>query len=223
MQFSEGTSANGGDLLSYADLFLLSDERVMQEVRGGNADAFAVVFKRYHRLVHVVALRILRDAAEAEDVTQTVFLEIFRNAVQFDSARGALKVWLLQYAYSRSTNRLNYLLVRRLGNHTDASEVEEAREFWSPARLQCQETSQLSREALACLSASQRQTMEMFFFEGLSHKEISERTGDSYAKVRHHYYRGLEQIRSFFELLTPKRTRPRRREEISVRGKVRPC
>src|ERR1700694_2498620 len=64
-------SSMSGDSLSYSDLLQLGDERLMQEVCAGNGDAFAVVFKRYHRLVHTVALRILRDAAEAEDVTQT--------------------------------------------------------------------------------------------------------------------------------------------------------
>src|SRR6202166_3625258 len=128
-------SSMSGDSLSYSDLLQLGDERLMQEVCAGNGDAFAVVFKRYHRLVHTVALRILRDAAEAEDVTQTVFLEIFRNAAQFDSTRGTLKVWLLQYAYSRSMNHRNYLLVRQVYNRADVSAIDEAASLWSPGRL----------------------------------------------------------------------------------------
>ena len=204
-----------GDSLSYSDLLQLGDERLMQEVCAGNGDAFAVVFKRYHRLVHTVALRILRDAAEAEDVTQTVFLEIFRNAVQFDSRRGILKVWLLQYAYSRSTNRRNYLTVRHAYDSADVSALDEVSAFWSPARLPLQESNQLSNEAMACLSDSQRQTIEMFFFDGLTCKEIAGRTGDTYANVRHQYYRGLDKMRSFFDLLTSKRTRSRRKGELS--------
>ena len=81
-----------GDRLFYSELLRLSDDSLMQEVCAGNDDAFAVVFKRYHHLVQTVALRILRDAAEAEDMTQAVFLEIFRNAAQFDCQRGSLKV-----------------------------------------------------------------------------------------------------------------------------------
>lgn len=216
MDRSKVASNMSGDPLSYPELLLLSDARLMQEVCAGSGDAFAVVFKRYHRLVHTVALRILRDAAEAEDVTQTVFLEIFRNAGQFDSRRGILKVWLLQYAYSRSMNRRNYLLVRHAYDHTEVSAIDEADTFWSPARLQVQEASRLSSEAMACLSASQRQTIEMFFFDGLTCREIAERTGDSYANVRHHYYRGLDQMRSFFELVTLKRARSRRKGEVSL-------
>ncbi len=62
------------DRIPYAELLKLADEALMQELQSGNTDAFAVVFKRYHRLVHVTALNILRDASEAEDLTQTVFL-----------------------------------------------------------------------------------------------------------------------------------------------------
>lgn len=185
--------------MSYADLLKLSDELVMQELQAGNADAFAVVFRRYHRLIHVTALRILRDAAEAEDATQIVFLEIYRNAVQFDPLKGSLKVWLLQYAYSRSVNRRNYLLRRYAYNHVDLTAVDETEGFWSPKRLQLQETSRLTTEALSSLPDSQRQTIELFFFEGLTLKEIASRKKETYSNVRHHYYRGLEHLRAHLQ------------------------
>lgn len=86
----------------------------MQELQAGNTDAFAFLFKRYHRLVQVTALHILRDAGEAEDLTQTVFLEIYRRLGQFDPSTGTLKVWVLQYAYSRSMHRRNYLFVHQV-------------------------------------------------------------------------------------------------------------
>jgi RNA polymerase sigma-70 factor (ECF subfamily) len=205
-----------GDLASYSELLLLSDDRLMQEVRAGNDDAFAAIFRRYHRLVYTVALRILRDAAEAEDLTQTVFLEVFRDAAQFDSRRGTLKVWLLQYAYGRSINRRNYLVVRHAYDVIETGPIDKAETFWFPERLQLQEASRLSNEAMACLSDSQRQTISMFFFEGLTCREIAARTGDTYANVRHHYYRGLDQMRSFLDLLTFKRIRSRQKEDLSL-------
>ncbi len=161
MRLPRVSSGDCDDRASYAELLMLDDERVMRHLQAGNTDAFAVIFKRYHRLVHVTALHILRDTAEAEDLTQSVFLEIYRKAGQFDSARGTLKVWLLQYAYSRSTNRRNYLLVRHLYNKADVSAVDEAASFWSPGRLQSQESSRLASEALESLPEAQRQTIEM--------------------------------------------------------------
>ena len=70
------TPGDGSHRIAYTELLGLSDESVMQELVAGNTDAFLVVFKRYHRLLYVVSLRILRDAAEAEGLTQSVFLEV---------------------------------------------------------------------------------------------------------------------------------------------------
>jgi len=185
MSFMRASSGDRDDRMSYADLSALDDQLLMRHLQSGNTDAFAVIFKRYHRLVHVTALRMLRDAAEAEDLTQSIFLEFYRKSGQFDAARGTLKVWLLQYAYSRGTNRRNYLLVRRLYNKADLSAIEEAASFWSP-RLQPQESSRLAAEALESLPEAQRQTIEMFFFQGLDFQEIARRRNEKFSNVRHH-------------------------------------
>lgn len=192
---------------SYSDLLALGDERIMQELQTGNTDAFAVIFKRYHRLVHVTALHILRDASEAEDLTQSVFLEVYRKTGQFDVRRGTLKVWLLQYAYSRSINRRNYLLVRHAYHGAEVNAIDEEAGLWSPTRLQFQETRRLATEALEALPDAQKQTIEMFFFQGLNFKEIAQRRNEKFSNVRHHYYRGLERLRSYLE------TRPNREQQ----------
>jgi RNA polymerase sigma-70 factor, ECF subfamily len=183
----------------YSELQDLSDERLVQEIQSGNADAFAVIFKRFHRLVHVTALNILRDAAEAEEVTQTVFLEIYRRLAQFDSSRGTLKVWLLQFAYSRSIHRRNYLFVRRFHSQVELSAVEEKESHWSPARLQPQERIRLTNQAIAILPPPQKQTIQLFFFEGLTLKEIAQRRNENLSNIRHHYYRGLERLRVYLQ------------------------
>ena len=113
-------------------------------------------------------------------------------------------------------NRRNYLLIRHAYDATEVSAIDEAEAFWFPERLQAQEASRLSSEAMECLSDSQRQTITMFFFEGLTCREIAVRTGDTYANIRHHYYRGLDQMRSYLDLLAFKRTRSRKKEDLSL-------
>ena len=76
----------------------------------GRQTALTVIFDRYHRLVFSVASRIVRDAGEAEEVVQTVFLDIFRAAASFDPRKGILKMWILQYAYHRALNRKRHLV-----------------------------------------------------------------------------------------------------------------
>jgi RNA polymerase sigma-70 factor (ECF subfamily) len=204
MSLPESLSGDARGRIPYAELQSLADERLVEEIRAGNADAFAVVFKRYHRLVHFTALNIIRDAGEAEDLTQTVFLEVYRRLGQFDAAKGTLKVWLLQFAYSRSMHRRNYLFVRQFHHHVDVREAEERASFWSADHLEPQEAKRLTEEALAVLPEPQRRTLEMFFFEGLSLREIAERRKENYPNVRHHYYRGLERLHSYLTRRSPR-------------------
>jgi RNA polymerase sigma-70 factor, ECF subfamily len=174
----------------------LPDEKIMSEVQSGSGDAFAVLFDRYHRLVLFTALKIVRDAGEAEDVTQNVFLEIYQAARQFDPSRGNLKVWLLQFAYHRSINRRNYLVLRQF---YDRGNIEEAVDWENEGviapQLATQEAIRLVDEALATLNEAQRRTIHKVFFEGMTLKELAEQTKESFSNVRNHYYRGLDRLR----------------------------
>jgi RNA polymerase sigma-70 factor (ECF subfamily) len=183
--------------LPYAELAKLSDEAVMLHLQKGQHNALAVLFDRYHRLVTTIASRILRDAGEAEDLMQAVFLEVFRSSAQFDPAKGTTKVWLLQYAYHRSFNRRQYLSLRGLYEHSSKAEGEPepvlARNAQSHSAM---ESSHLVKEALGSLNGPQRKVLELAFYEGLTMREIAEKTGDSFDSVRHNYYRGLERLRT---------------------------
>jgi Sigma-70 region 2 len=82
-----------------------TDERLVGAIVGGDHDAIAILFDRFGRLVFRVAERILHDPGEAEEILQTVFLDIFRSAGKFDPARGSVRIWLLQYAVSPDRSR----------------------------------------------------------------------------------------------------------------------
>jgi RNA polymerase sigma-70 factor (ECF subfamily) len=177
-------------------LIQLSDEQIMEEVQTGNGDAFAVLFDRYHRLVLVTALKIVRDVSEAEEVTQSVFLEIYRAARQFDPSRGTLKVWLLQFAYHRSINRRNYLILRHF---YDRGDIQDAVNWeCSGATTQqfaTQEAARMVEQSLAVLNEPQRKAIQKVYLEGMTLKEVSEQLGESLSNVRNHYYRGLDRLR----------------------------
>jgi CheY-like chemotaxis protein len=70
-----------------AELKPLTDDQLMVQLQEGVNDALAVLFERYHRLVFSIALKIVRDRGEAEDVTQNVFLEIYSSVAQFDPGK----------------------------------------------------------------------------------------------------------------------------------------
>ena len=180
----------------------LSDEELIGRLRQGHPEALPVLFDRFYRLVLKVALRILRDPGEAEDVMQDVFFEIFNRAAQFDPAKGSAKTWVLQYAYHRSLSRRQYLALRSFYDRRQIGE-REVLESNSPdvswRGLTFQEWRRVIEQGLATLNEKQRNTLELVCFEGLLLSEIAERTEESLPNVRHHYYRGLEGLRKFLQ------------------------
>jgi RNA polymerase sigma-70 factor, ECF subfamily len=163
----------------------------------GQSDALAVLFDRYQKLVLSIALKIVRDPGEAEDVTQTVFLDFYRAVAQFDPRKGNTKVWLMQYAYHRAINRRQHLQGREFYRSAELEELEtRPAQAHATFGLSSPETKALVRQSMSALSEMQKAVIEMACYEGLSMREISERTGDSFVSVRHHYYRGLQKLRS---------------------------
>jgi len=180
----------------------MTDEDVMEQLRNGNPDALPILFDRFHRLVLKIARRILRDPGEAEDVMQAIFLEIFNKAGRFDPAKGSTKTWLLQYAYHRSLSRRQYLTLRNFYDRHQTTElevVESNRVGVSWRGLTFQEWGRVIHQGLATLNEKQRKTVELACFQGLLLSEIAERTKESLANVRHHYYRGLQALRKFLQ------------------------
>ena len=168
-------------------------------LQAGQTDALAVLFDRYQKLVLSIALKIVRDPGEAEDVTQTVFLDVYRAVAQFDPGKGNTKVWLMQYAYHRAISRRQHLQGREFYKNTELVEEEvDTRPVEAHATfgLSSPETKTLVRQSMSALSDMQRSVIEMASYEGLTMREIADRTGDSFVNVRHHYYRGIKKLRS---------------------------
>jgi len=175
------------------------DETLMEELQVGRVDALAVLFNRYRRLVFTVANSILRDSAEAEDLTQDVFIEICRKAQLYDSAKGSVKTWVLQYAYHRSFNRRRYLSLRHSHNSV-GQEISQAQlELYGNAACDRVVQHRLCMEALRrgmkALKDKERVVIECVSFEGLTLREASARMRVSYVSARNHYYRGLKKLK----------------------------
>jgi RNA polymerase sigma-70 factor (ECF subfamily) len=187
-------------MLRWKDLLKSDDEELISELVKSNHDALAVIVDSYQQLVLTVARRIVRDESEAEEVAQTVFMEVFRRPAQFDARRGTLKMWLLQFAYSRSINRRTYLESRRFYSQVDLETAEQCdRSTAPPGRLSCGETARLVRQALRVLNDKQRRAIDLVYFEGLTLEEAAHKAGETQAATRHHYYRGLMKLRQFIQ------------------------
>jgi RNA polymerase sigma-70 factor (ECF subfamily) len=186
--------------LSWTELQGVEDSELIRLLLSGDHDALAVIVDRYQRLVFSVALRIVKDEGEAEDVVQIVFTDIFKRAEQFDPSRGTLKMWLLQYAYSRSVNRRHYLEQRQFYSQLDVDDLNPL--GFSAGRnrsdgLSTAEVGRLLEQAIHSLRPSQQVAITLIYFEGLTLEEAAQRTGETLAAIRHHYYRGLMKLREF--------------------------
>jgi RNA polymerase sigma-70 factor (ECF subfamily) len=196
------------------------DEELVREFRSGSAQALGVIFDRYYRLVFATAWRVLRDSGEAEDLTQSVFFEIFRKASHFDPARGPLNKWILTLAYHRSLNRRSYLMTRQFYKGHLELIGENGEELWSTSlTLPAQEAARLVNECLGLLDPRQRQVMELVFFKELTFKEIAEQTQQTFGNVRNQYYRSLKRLRA--HLSGPSR-QDRRRDRQSQGSRIAP-
>jgi RNA polymerase sigma-70 factor (ECF subfamily) len=184
--------------LPWPELQLAEDADLLRQLALGNGDAFGVIVDRYHRLVFSVASRIVKDEGEAEDVTQTVFLDVFRKLALFDPAKGTMKTWLLQFAYTRSVNRRYHLQQQHFYSKLHIDEItplafstERSADRW----LTAADASRCLTQALACLKPKQRQAIELISLEGLTFQEAAQKSGESLPSTRHNYYRGMVKLR----------------------------
>jgi RNA polymerase sigma-70 factor (ECF subfamily) len=175
-----------------------TDGELIAEMHLPNSDALAALFRRYIRLVHRVAADILRDDGEAEDVAQEVFLEIYRKSHLYDPSRGAVRVWLLQYAYRRSLRRRD-VLRRRAAYRGEPLDGVDPPTRGCRQNLTREECRWVIRTGLAQLPERQRATLELACLEEKSLREVAQRLRVSLGCARHYYYRGLARLRAWAE------------------------
>lgn len=183
----------------HGNLLEASDNDLAFELMQKNHEALAVLIDRYQRLVFTIAVRIVRDPGEAEDVAQIVFLEIFRKAKSFEPDKGPFRGWLLRYAYTRSMDRRDQLECRRfytsLGlDEAGALEIP-SRDFFSGSFTE-QEVTVFVQQALDSLNSNQRKVVDSIALEGRTLKETAEVLGHSLAATKNYYYRGIMGLRA---------------------------
>jgi RNA polymerase sigma-70 factor, ECF subfamily len=174
-----------------------SDEDLMAWIQAKDSKGLDLLYTRYSRLVFGIALRILNDKSEAEEVVQEVFFSLYQKALLFDPAKGSAKGWVVQIAFSRARDRRAHLLRRGFYSGTDLESLDDTLagrddvEREVGLRIDC---SQLL-SAFEDLTQMQRRTLELFYFQDLELREISQRLNEPFGNVRHHFYRGLERLR----------------------------
>jgi RNA polymerase sigma-70 factor, ECF subfamily len=180
------------------------DEALVAAMARGERAALATLYERHSPLLLGLALRIVREKREAEDLLHDVFLEAWRSAQDFDPKRGRVRTWLAIRMRSRALDLQKSARVSRNTGDGGLDLVVDDAEGLSPDHGRV-------RSALAELAQEQRRVLELAYFEGLSCTEIAERVAIPVGTVKSRIAAGLDRLRS--GLVTAARTATRRTEK----------
>jgi RNA polymerase sigma-70 factor (ECF subfamily) len=164
---------------------------------GGDHLALGELYDRHARLLYSLALRILRERADAEDVLQEAFAQVWRQAARFEAARGTVAGWLVTVTRSRALDRLRR---RRLQPEGVADFQWFAQAVPDPGRgldlqLVTAEQAERVRAAVTALPDDQRVPLELAYYEGLSQTEIAAKLGVPLGTIKTRMRQTLRRLR----------------------------
>ena len=176
----------------------VDDREDLRRLAAGDGDAAARLYDRHARAVYSLALRIVNDEGDAEDVVQEVFAQAWRQAARYDASRGVVAAWLLMMARSRAIDKLRSARAR-----PDSRGVDDPRAIDdmpavvrdAPSRIIDAENARLAQRALAELPLLQRLVIELAYYEGLTQREIADRLEQPLGTVKSRLRLGLLKLR----------------------------
>jgi len=167
-----------------------NDAALVAAIRSGDDQAMAQLYDRYSGIVYSVALRVLGDTGAAEDILQDIFMQLWRNPDVFDASRGSLPAWLAVIARNRAIDTL-----RKRRPEEEISDVVVSVEPDLARGAEWSRVLDKIRGVLGTMPAPQRSALEMSFFEGLTHSEIAEKTGEPLGTIKTRIRAGLNALR----------------------------
>ena len=174
----------------------LSDEALVALVARSADSALAELYDRYGRVAYGLALRILRDAALAEDAVQDGFLAVWRTAPQFVPERGKASSWILTLVHRRAVDLVRRE-ERRRGDPLDGVADATSGGADEAAWLALERTR--VQEALRKLPDGQREALELAYYGGFTQSELAERLGEPLGTIKSRMFNGLRALRGLLE------------------------
>jgi RNA polymerase sigma-70 factor, ECF subfamily len=167
-----------------------TDWSLLARIGQRDEEALSALYDRYSGLVYSEAKRILRDAGAAEEILQDLFYQVWRTSERFDPAKGSLAGWLLVAARNRAISKLR----RKTGIGEELDENAVTLKIDAESHAAQQLLLDKVKTVMGSLPEGQRQALECAYFEGMSHSEIAEKTGQPLGTVK-------TRIRSAMEVL----------------------
>lgn len=179
---------------------------VVQRVARGDEGAFAELFDAFAPTVYGIIRRVLRDPDHSEEVSQEVFVEVWRTAARFDAERGSVAAWLSTLAHRRAVDR-----VRAEQAHRDRTErharrdpevgTADAADAELLAAVERSSTTSAVQSALAELTDLQRQAIELAYYGGYTYPEVAALLGVPLGTVKTRIRDGMIRLRDALEVM----------------------
>jgi RNA polymerase sigma-70 factor (ECF subfamily) len=172
---------------------------LIRRMANGDRQAFSNFYARYAATAFALIRRILVQEAEAEDVLQEVFWQVWSEAGKYDERRGSPKAWLLNRARSRAIDKLRSI---RRRDETFVMPLNEEIPVAPGSETRSPETTagdrRMIQTALALLPDPQRRVIELAYYQGLTHAEIARHLGEPLGTVKTRMRAGMERLRNHF-------------------------
>ena len=168
---------------------------LIRQVANQDRDAFSQLYDRFSTLVFTLAMRMLKARSDAEDLLQEVFVQVWRQAQNYNAERGSPEAWIINIARSRAIDKIRS--IRRMEKsfvltddpaRAESSENVETAAASSEAKL-------AMNSALANLPEAQRKVLEMAYFDGLTQTEIAARLKEPLGTVKTRMRSGIQRLR----------------------------
>ncbi len=178
---------------------LLADEDLISLFQAQDSQAFATLYDRHSRAAYSLAYRMMGERQAAEDIVQDAFLKVWRGAPSYRTERGSVRTWLLSIVHNRAIDQLRSLASRRrMQERIEASApISEPSEAFAQSWRNTQR--EQVREALNTLPEEQLKVLELAYFSGYTHVEISELLCLPLGTVKGRMRLGLKKIRDYFD------------------------
>ena len=171
-----------------------ADLAIVTGLKTGDQAAMGKLYDRYSSVVYAIALRVLGDTGAAEDVLQEVFLQLWRNPSAFDAARGSLAGWLAVITRNRAIDSL-----RKRRPEIDLENVVLSVTPDLAGDAGRARAAEKVRRIMGGMAAAQRSALEMAYWEGMSHSEIADKTGEPLGTIKTRIRAGLMALRKAFQ------------------------
>jgi RNA polymerase sigma-70 factor (ECF subfamily) len=192
-----------------AQLATFDDDRVaVDRMASGDSSGLAALYDRHARAIYSLAIRILSDAAEAEDVVQDVFTQAWRQATRYDATRAPVAAWLMIITRARALDRLRRRRSRIAEAEMDATTPDPRDPDPSQEMIAISaEDAERLRGAIGELPDGQRTAIELAYYQGLSQTDIAEQLHQPLGTIKTRMRSGLLKLR---EALTGMQGGPQR-------------